>query len=291
VGEGLGILAAMLSSGIGGASIGVTRSIAGIIDPLAIGSFRFGIGFFLLLPIALAQRCTWPGRRDWPGVAGLGLLFFAVFPVLFNASLMFTTAGRGALALSTLPLLTMVVAATLGVEPLTGRKTLGVCVAMTGVAMALLTGLSFAPPNAWRGDLLMISAALCMAFYSVWSKSFIGRSGPVSFTTMCMGLGALVLILISSLRGSFEPVASLDLHQWSALGFLGVFGGALTFFLWSLALERTTPARVAISITVNPIAAAVVGAPLLDEPLRWNLCVGVAAVFAGIWIATPPERI
>ncbi|MBU2408568.1 MAG: DMT family transporter, partial [Gammaproteobacteria bacterium] len=223
-------------------------------------------------------------------VAGLGLLFFGVFPVLFNASLMFTTAGRGALALSTLPLLTMLVAAALGVERLTRRKSLGVCVAMAGVAMALLTGLSSAPPTAWHGDLLMISAALCMAFYSVWSKAFIDRSGPVSFTTLSMGIGASVLILISGWRGSFDPVANLDLRQWSALGFLGVFGGALTFFLWSFALERTTPTRVAISITVNPIAAAVVGALLLHEPLRWNLCVGVAAVFAGIWIATPSGR-
>ena len=81
------------------------------IDPLAIGSFRFGIGFVLLLPVALLQGGRWPARRDWPAVAGLGMLFFAVFPLLFNASLIFTTAARGALALSTLPLLTMVVGA------------------------------------------------------------------------------------------------------------------------------------------------------------------------------------
>src|SRR6185312_3434859 len=52
MGEGAGVLAAVLSSAIGGASIGVTRFIAGAIDPLAIGAFRFGIGFLLLLPIA-----------------------------------------------------------------------------------------------------------------------------------------------------------------------------------------------------------------------------------------------
>jgi len=187
-------------------------------------------------------------------------------------------------------LLTVVVAAVLGAEQVTRRKTFGVCVAMAGVASALLAGLSTAPPNAWRGDLLMICAALCMAFYSVWSRTIIRRSGAISFTTMSMGIGALALTLFASMRGSFEPVASLDARQWSALGFLGLFGGALTFYLWSLALERTTPTRVAISITVNPIAAAMVGALLLDEPLRWNLCVGIVAVFSGIWLAKPPEH-
>ena len=138
--EAWGVLAAVLSSALGGTSIGATRFLVSAIDPLAIGSFRFGIGFLLLLPVALLRGRQWPPRRDWPAVAGLGLLFFAAFPILFNASLIFTTAARGALALSTLPLLTMVVGAALGSEPLTARKTAGVLVAISGVSMALLTG-------------------------------------------------------------------------------------------------------------------------------------------------------
>ena len=41
----------------------------------------------------------------------IGVLFFGVFMGLFNLSLRYTTAARGALALSTLPLLTMAVGA------------------------------------------------------------------------------------------------------------------------------------------------------------------------------------
>src|SRR5215468_1902440 len=126
-----GVLAAVVSSVLGGTSIGATRFLVNAIDPLAIGSFRFGVGFLLLLPVALVQGHRWPTRRDWPAVAGLGLLFYAAFPILFNASLIFTTTARGALALSTLPLLTMVVGAALGSEPLTARKTTGVVVAIS----------------------------------------------------------------------------------------------------------------------------------------------------------------
>ena len=61
------------------------------------------------------------------------MVFFAVFFVLYNIALGYTTAARGALALSTLPLWTMVVAALLGAEPLTRRKTLGVLIAVGGV--------------------------------------------------------------------------------------------------------------------------------------------------------------
>src|SRR5215472_18585563 len=175
MGEIWGVLAAVLSSGLGGTAIGATRYLVHAIDPLAIGSFRFGIGFLLLLPIAWLKG-RWPAPRDRPGVAALGVLYFTLFPILFNASLMFTTAARGALALSTLPLLTMLVGAALGSEALTARKTIGVLVAMAGVALALLSGLSTAPDGAWRGDLLMVAAAFCMALYGIWSRPLIRRS-------------------------------------------------------------------------------------------------------------------
>src|SRR5262249_7169844 len=155
-------LAAIASSALGGTAVGATRYVVGACDPLTVGAFRFGIGFALLLPIVLLQG-KWPARADWAAVAGLGLLFFRLFPVLFNAALIFTTAARGALALSTLPLLTMLAGAALGVEALTARKSFGVLIAMVGVALALLTGLAAAPAGAWRGDLLMVAAAFCMA--------------------------------------------------------------------------------------------------------------------------------
>lgn len=284
-----GVVAAVLSSGFGGTSIGATRYLVNAIDPLAIGSFRFGIGFLLLLPIAWLKG-SWPARRDWVGTAGLGVLYFALFPILFNASLISTTAARGALALSTLPLLTMLAGAVLGSEALTTRKTIGVLIAMCGVALALLSGLAYAPAGAWRGDLLMMAAALCMAFYSIWSRPIIRRSGPIPFTAMSMGVGAACLILLSWWRGSFDPVASFGPPQWFAAVYLGAFGAALTFYLWAFALERATPTRVAISVTVNPITASLVGAVLLREPLSWNLVAGIVTVFAGIWIATTADR-
>lgn len=285
-----GVLAAMLSSALGGSSVAATRYLAATVDPLTIGAFRFGGGVLLLLPVSLVRGGRWPARRDWLGVGALGLLFFGVFPVLFNASLAHTTAARGALAISTLPLLTMAAGALLRVEPLTVRKSIGVFLAMAGVAIALLAGLSSAPAGAWRGDLLMVGAALCMALYNVWSKPFIQRSGPIPFTAMGMAVGATFLVLIAGISDGFAIVATFGTGHWLAVGFLGLFGSALTFFLWAFALGRTTPTRVAISITVNPMIASILGATLLGEPLRWNLIVGLLTVFLGIWIATTTRR-
>ena len=55
--------------------------------------------------------------------------------------------------------------------------------------------------------------------------------------------------------------------------------------------KKTTPTRVAISIAVNPVAAALVGALLIGEVIRWNLSIGIVAVVVGIWIATRPDSV
>lgn len=282
---GLGLWAAILSSALGGTAIVATRYLAGALDPITIGAIRFGGGFIVLLALALLERSKWPQRGDWLGIAGLGLLFFGLFPILFNAALIHTTAARGALALSTLPLLTMFASAALRIEPITIRKTVGVLIAMGGVATALATSLSDAPPDAWRGDLIMVGAALCMALYNVWSRPFVARSAPVPFAAFSMGCGAAFLITASALSGHLGALASLNHPQWGAVSYLAIICGALIFFLWAFALGRTSPTLVAISVAINPVTAALLALPMLNEPISPNLIAGLLGVIAGIGIA------
>jgi len=53
-----------------------------------------------------------------------------------------------------------------------------------------------------------------------------------------------------------------------------------------LALRMTTPTRVANTMTVNPIAASLLAAALVGEPIGWNLVIGLIAVGGGIWLAS-----
>jgi drug/metabolite transporter (DMT)-like permease/uncharacterized protein YjiS (DUF1127 family) len=285
-GEALGILAAILSSSVGGINTAATRYVIGATDPVTLAGMRFGLGFLLLLPIAFALKSRWPKGRDWLGVALLGILFFAVFMGLFNLSLRYTSAARGALALSTLPLVTMLVASVLKAEALSKRKSLGVLIAIGGVAVALIAGLQDALPGAWRGDAIMIAAVFCFAFYNVWSRPFIARSSPMGFVTAGMGSGSFVVCLVALASGGFATTHDLGAGQWAAIAYLAIFGAALTFFLWVFALARTTPTKVANTITLNPLAAAIVATFLLGEPIGLSLIVGIVAVFIGILIAS-----
>lgn len=290
MGEWFGVLIAVVSSCLGGTAAAVTRYLVGNADALTLAILRWGIGFLCVLPIALMLRVRWPRRADLPGVAALGLCFFGVFFILYNIAVGYTTAARASLALSTLPLQTMLVGGLLGIEKLTARKSIGVGIAVLGVFAALASGLSAAPPGAWRGELIMTGAVLCMAFYNVWSRPFIQRSSALGFLAVGMGAGAAALIVVGVMTNRVAVLISFGAPQWIAGVYLGVAGGALAFILWVMALQRATPTRVASTMTVNPIAAALLASQLVGEAITPNLIIGLVAVFAGIWIATTEAR-
>lgn len=285
MGESFGVGVAILSSSFGAGAAVATRYLIGEADPFTLAAIRFGGGFLCLLPLALLLRVRWPQRADWPGVIGLGLMFYALFFVFYNVALSYTTVARGTLALATLPLMTMLVGALLGIEDLSKGKSLGVLVAIGGVAVTLASGLSTAPAGAWLGDLIMAGATLCMAFYSVWSRPFVNRSSTLGFLTAGMGAGGIALILVSLLSGGVYRIGGFHVGQVAAATYLAVGGGALAFFLWVYALKFASPTRVTNTMTVNPLVAGLLAAVFLDEPVTFNLVVGLITVFAGLWIA------
>jgi drug/metabolite transporter (DMT)-like permease len=288
--ERAGVAIAIVSSALGGSAAAITRYLVKSADPITIALLRFGIGFLCVLPVAILLRARMPKRADWPAVIALGVAFFALFFVLYNVALGYTTAARASLALATLPLQTMIVAAVLRIEALTARKAAGVCIAMAGVAAALATRLSEAPPGSERGELIMGGAVLCMAFYNVWSRPFIARSSALGFLAVGMGAGALVLGLVGAWSGSVATLLRLDTAGWAAGIYLGVAGGALAFTLWVLALERASPTQVANTMALNPLAAMALASGLVDEPITGNVLGGLLAVIAGIGLATTGPR-
>jgi drug/metabolite transporter (DMT)-like permease len=287
----LGVLAAILSSMVGGMAAAMTRFLIGATDPVTLGALRFGLGFLCLLPVALWAECRWPARRDWPGVMLLGLMFFGGFFILFNLGFRYTTAGHGSLALATLPLVTAIVAAILGVERLTARRSAGVLIAVGGATFALLPGAlgpddRAAPSDAWIGDLTIAGATLCMALYSIWSRPFIARSSALGVVTVGMGVGGGALTLISLMSGGLAGVGDFGPAEWLGVLYLAPIGAALSFFLWAYALGHATATQVTNTMSVHPLSATLLAAVLLGEPVGIEMGVGIAAVAGGIWLAS-----
>jgi drug/metabolite transporter (DMT)-like permease len=289
--ERIGVLAALISSTLGGTVAATTRFVVADADPLTLGALRFGGAFLVLLPVVCALRQPWPRGRDWLAVVLLGGLYFCVYQVLYNFAFAYTSAAHGSMVGATLALMTMAVAALFGVERLSARKTAGVLVATGGVAIALAAGLPDAPPGAWRGDLIMLAGIFCWACYNIWSRPFIARASPLTFLVGGMGVGAALLVAAASARGGLDTVAAFRPGAWVAVGYMALLATPAALWLWIVALGRATPTRVASTMAMHPVSASILAALIVGEPIGVDLAVGVVAVLAGIAIAAhAPQR-
>src|SRR3954469_6802078 len=92
-----------------GASVVAVRIAVRDIPPLTLALLRFGQGSLVLfIALAAFRRDLFRiDRRDLPYIALLGVIFFTVFPVTFNAGMRYVDASHGALILASMPLWTL----------------------------------------------------------------------------------------------------------------------------------------------------------------------------------------
>ena len=265
------------------------------VPPLSLAVLRFGQGGLLLVFLILLLgardllRARW---HDLPLLMLLGAILFTVFPVTFNASLRLIEASRGALILATIPLWSALLARMTRSERLMPRQLVGVFLSLGGVTLALAErGVGWQGGlGSLAGDGLMLVTALCGATYAVLAQRAFARYSALTVTTYAMVLGTLLLLPVALVEGLVGVLPQLDRQTVALLVFLGVFGGALGFFLWTFALTRLTPTQVAVYINLNPLVAMVLAAALLAERLTVIFAAGFGAVLLGVLLVTWPKR-
>jgi len=136
----------------------------------------------------------------------------------------------------------------------------------------------------------MLVTALCGAAYGVLAQRAFVRYNALTVTTYAMVLGTLLLLPAALVEGLVGVLPHLDGQTVALVVFLGVFGGALGFFLWTFALSRLTPTQVAVYINLNPLVAMVLAAALLAEHLTIIFVAGFAAVLMGVLLVNWPKR-
>jgi len=232
-------------------------------------------------------------RQDLPFLVLLGAILFAVFPVTFNIGLRFTEASRGALMLATTPIWSVWLARAARRERLVFRQVAGILITFAGVAMVLTErGLNWQGTSlALVGDGFMLLTAFCGALYGVLAQRMLARYSALTVTTYAMVFGTLLLFPAAIVEGLPQAFVLIDGKVAVLILFLGIFGGALGYFLWTFALTRLTPTQVAVYVNVNPMVAIILGAILLTEKLTSVLVVGFVAVVVGVLFVNWPRRI
>jgi drug/metabolite transporter (DMT)-like permease len=278
---GIAAAAAAVATFSAGTTLGAIRFVGPEADAFTITFLRIAIGAAILLPLALVFARGWPRGRDLWAILAYGVVLLGVSQWLVTASLLYTSAARGGILASTVPFMTLALAAAVGAERMTWLKGGGVAVATLGVALALWRDAS-AVPGGLRGDLLMLAASAVLSVYNVMSRRIIRRYPPLIFAVCNMLPGAAVLLVAGLAVGAPLTELRFSREGWIAVAYIGVAGSAVTYFLWLWALRNTTPTRVAVALTMNPVGAMTAAVVVLGEPITAGVWAGLACIVAGI---------
>ncbi len=253
------------------------------IDAASFTSIRILSGAIALLFIAKAKTWLAEDRSVSSSRHGSWLSAFSLFAyaAAFSFAYVDLSAGTGALLLFGAVQATMILWGLHKGERLDPIQIVGFAVAVTGLVVLILPGLT-APPL--FGSILMVGAGVAWGIYSLRGKT--GRDPVAStagnFLRAVPFAAAASIILLSEARvdeaGIFYAAVS------------GAVTSGLGYVIWYSALsglKATSAATVQLSV---PVLAAAGGIIFLHEPVTLRYLLASLAVLGGIFLVIIEKR-
>ena len=255
--------------------------------PFWLAALRFIItGLVLLLPAVHGLRGKAFSRRDAAALAGLGLLGVTLMSSLYHLSITFLPANVAALVFSCNPVFVVLFAPLLLPEKITARKLAAVALCLSGIfvlARDRASGVSL------TGLLLMLTAIIIFAFYTVLFKKMTPRYGalPITAATGLIG-GFFILPLAFGVEGM--PLAMYGTADWMGIAYLAFIGTALGYFLFIYGMGHVEAGTGSMAFFLKPFLAALFAWMVLDEALTLPLLIGGAFILGGMAVALGRSR-
>ncbi|MCA8965349.1 MAG: DMT family transporter [Planctomycetes bacterium] len=249
------------------------------VDPASFTALRLVSGALVLWPLArvFGEPVTGAGARgSWPSAAAL----FA-YAAGFSFAYVSLPAGVGALLLFGAVQATMLLIAARGGHGLRRAQWAGFAVAIAGLVVLVLPGLSAPEPF---GAALMVVAGIAWGVYSVRGR---GAASPVRLTAGNFARSAplavgLLLPFANSLHASGKGVA-LALAS-------GIVTSGCGYVIWYRALRGLHVAQASVLQLLVPVLVAAAGIALLGEVLSPRLAGASLLILGGVAVAVWPRR-
>ena len=115
--------------------------------------------------------------------------------------------------------------------------------------------------------LIALAAFIWAAYYIALQEFALPLPEAVGlFAQIAIGLLAIQGAIVALMHVSVD-VSGLDAQTWLGIGYLGLFAGALAFYLWQLGLRRSNAESAGIFINLVPLSALILFRALLAEQM------------------------
>ena len=280
-------VAPLLAAAIWGGMYVVSKWGFARVPPLTLGFLRVALGGAVLYPVVRSRGAS-VDPADRRRVVVLGGLVAATIATQFVGTEL-TTASQGSLLTVLTPVFTVVLGAAVLDERVTGRKVLGMSLAVVGtlVVVAGRYDLATLESGSAAGVVALVLASVSWAGYTVWGAPLVRRTSALTAATYSTLAAVPMLAPAAALelwvrRPPLEPM--LDPASLLVVGYLGVASTAAAWVLWYRGLESVPAGTVAVFFFAQPVVGIALGALLLSESVGPTFLVGAAVLAAGVWV-------
>lgn len=268
----------------------IARRAPGVIEPYTLALGRWGVAGALML------ASSWPElwrnrdhlREVWHQYLVLGFLGMLVCGAWVYQGAKTTGAMNIALIYSASPVLIAAGAVFWLGERFSRRQMVGVVLALLGVVHVVVKGqwLALASVTWVAGDAWMVLAMVSWALYALLQKLWPSElSATARLAVTCVG-GVCVLLpfALIEMHAPATPVWSLRATELVIAAAL--FPGVAAYWIYGWSQRVLGASRVAVTLYLNPLYAAVVAWSILGEPLGWHHMAGALCILSGVFLVT-----
>ena len=248
-------------------------------------ALRFMIASILLFGIVRLRQIPLPQGKALTGAALFGLFSFAISYAFLYWGLTRVSSGLASVLFATIPLVTQLIAALIGQEKLTWKGMLGASIVIAGIAVVFLEQLKFDVPLIYMGAIL---AAVASSALSGIVIRYYPKSHPVSTNVIGMGVGAILLLVLSFFTGETKNLPSLP-STWLALGWL-VLSSIVGFVLIVWLLSRWSATATSYIGVLTPLVTVAVASLLAGETPTLTFLWGSLLVLLGVYIGALSQQ-
>ncbi|MEV6277128.1 DMT family transporter [Nocardia sp. NPDC051832] len=252
-------------------------------DPFVVAFGRTLLGGLILLPIALYSKSLMPVLRRWKPLLAYTLVEITGPWFLIGYAETTLNSSTVGLLIAAVPLIAVVLVASMGHETFDTRRVLGLIVGFGGVATLVGLDVDLSNPAA-------IGAIGLTAIGYALGPIIIARSladlPPMGVVTASLVLAAIIYAPIAALRMPEHYPADAS---WSVVG-LAVICTSLAFLVFFALISEVGPARATVITYINPAVAILLGVTALNEPLTAGMAIGFPLVILGSILGTARSR-
>lgn len=257
------------------------------VDAVTLIMYRmlFALPLFALIAWWSGRGKPAMSRRDWLGIAGLGVCGYYLASLLDFLGLQYISASLERLILYLNPTIVLALSVLLFHKPVTARQLLAIGVSYAGVLLVFGHEVRFEGSNVLLGGLLVFGSALSYAVYLVYSGQMVQRLGSLRLVGWA-SLVACVLCIAHFLLT--RPLSAAEVAApviWLSLLNATVCTVAPVLMVM-MAVERIGATMAAQTGMIGPMSTLLMGVFLLGEPFTVWVAGGTALVLAGIWLLT-----